>query len=196
MSRRHTRRRFLQQGLAVGGAIATTGFWSERSPAESKSPNERLNVGMIACGGRGGANLHSVASTGMATIVALCDADENNLDAAANEFGDARKYFDFRELLSAGKDVDAVVVSTPEHIHAVATIMAIKMGKHVYCEKPLAHSVMETRAVREAAKKYGVITQMGTQIHAEDNYRRVVELIQANAIGPVTEAHVWVSRDW
>src|SRR5215213_2477405 len=103
MSRRHTRRRFLQQGLAVGGAIATTGFWSERSPAESKSLKEKLNVGMIACGGRGGANLRSVASTGMANIVALCDVDENGLDVAANDFPDARRYFDFRELLNSGK---------------------------------------------------------------------------------------------
>jgi predicted dehydrogenase len=196
MARRHTRRRFLQGGLAVGGAIATTGFWTERSPAESKSANEQLNIGIIACGGRGGANLRSVAAVPGVNIVALCDADENNLDAAANDFSDAKKYFDFRELLNAGKDIDAVVVSTPEHIHAVATMMAIKMGKHVYCEKPLAHSLGETRAVREAAKKYGVVTQMGTQIHAEDNYRRVVELVQGGAIGPVTEAHVWVSRDW
>src|SRR3954470_5395102 len=181
MARRQSRRRFLQHGLAVGGAIATTGFWTERSPAESKSPNEKLNLGMIACGGRGGANLRSVAAVPGVNIAALCDADENNLDAAANDFSDARKYFDFRELLNAGKDIDAVVVSTPEHIHAVATMMAIKMGKHVYCEKPLAHSLMETRAVREATKKYGVVTQMGTQIHAEESYRRVVELIQGGA---------------
>jgi Oxidoreductase family, C-terminal alpha/beta domain/Oxidoreductase family, NAD-binding Rossmann fold len=113
-----------------------------------------------------------------------------------SDYGAERKYADFRKLLEEGKDLDAIVVSTPEHTHAVATLMAIRLGKHVYCEKPLAHSVAETRAVREAAKRHKVVTQMGTQIHATDNYRRVVELVQGGAIGPVSECHVWVARDW
>ena len=193
MSRRRTRRQFLQQGLAAGTALAGVGYWSQRAPAQSKSPNELLNIGMIGSGGRGAANLQGVATE---HIVALCDVDENALGQAAANFPDARTYVDFRKLLDAGNDLDAVVVSTPEHTHAVATLMAIRLGKHVYCEKPLAHSVGETRAVREAAKKHNVVTQMGTQIHATDNYRRVVELVQAGAIGGVTEAHVWVARDW
>jgi predicted dehydrogenase len=193
MSRRRTRRQFLQQGLAAGTALAGVGYWSQRAPAQSKSPNELLNIGMIGSGGRGAANLAGVSSE---HIVALCDVDENNLGNAAAEHPDARTYVDFRKLLDEGKDLDAVVVSTPEHTHAVATLMAIRLGKHVYCEKPLAHSVAETRAVREAAKKHNVVTQMGTQIHAEENYRRVVELVQGGAIGGVSECHVWVSRDW
>src|SRR3954466_9965866 len=115
MPRRQTRRRFLQQGLAVGGAIAATGFWSERAPAKSKSANEKLNIGMIACGGRGGANLKSVASE---NIVALCDVDDRAGETAALDFPDARQYYDFRKLLEEGKDIDAVVVSVPEHNHA------------------------------------------------------------------------------
>jgi predicted dehydrogenase len=188
-----SRRRFLQNGLAIGGFTLTTGFWSERAPAESKSPNELLNIGMIACGGRGAANLESVSSE---NIVALCDVNENAIKSPASRFPDARKYLDFRKLLDESKDIDAVVVSTPEHIHAFATMAAIKLGKHVYCEKPLAHSIAETRAVREAAKQHKTVTQMGTQIHASENYRRVVELIQGGAIGAVSECHVWVARDW
>ena len=193
MSRRRSRRQFLQQGLAAGTALAGVGYWSQRAAAESKGPNERLNIGIIGSGGRGGANLGSVSTE---NIVALCDVDRNNLDQAAAGHPDARRYADFRKMLDEGKDLDAVVVSTPEHTHAVATLMAIRLGKHVYCEKPLAHSVAETRAVREAAAKHKVVTQMGTQIHAEENYRRVVELVQAGAIGAVSECHVWVSRDW
>ena len=92
------------------------------------------------------------------------------------------------------KDIDAVIVSTTEHTHALASVMAMKRGKHVYCEKPLAHSVYEARVMRETCKQMKVATQMGTQIHATDNYRRVVELIQSGAIGPVREAHVWVDQ--
>src|SRR6185436_14123450 len=94
------------------------------------------------------------------------------------------------------KEFDAVVVSTCEHTHAFATLPALQLGKHVYCEKPLTHSIWEARIIREAAAKAKVATQMVTQIHAGDNYRRVVELVQTGAIGPVREAHVWVSRAW
>jgi predicted dehydrogenase len=180
-----TRRRFLQStaGLVLG------------APAflRAKSPNEKLNIAVIGCGGRGAANLGSVSSE---NIVALCDVNEKNLAAAAVKHPDARKYTDFRKLHDAMNDIDAVVVSTTEHTHAFATLPAIKAGKHVYCEKPLAHSVWEARIVGDAARAAKVATQMGTQIHAEKNYRRVVELVQSGAIGPVREAHVWVSRAW
>jgi predicted dehydrogenase len=193
MATRRSRRQFLQQSLAAGSAIAATGYWSERARAVSKSPNEQLNIGVIGAGGRGRADLEGVSTE---HIVAVCDIDEKSLELAANDYSAERTYVDFRKLLDEGKDLDAIVVATPEHTHAVATLQAIRMGKHVYCEKPLAHSVYETRVVREAAKKHKVVTQMGTQIHAEETYRRVVELIQSGAIGDVTETHVWVSRDW
>ena len=94
------------------------------------------------------------------------------------------------------RDFDAVVVSTTEHTHAFATLPALQLGKHVYCEKPLTYNIWEARHIREAAAKTKVATQMGTQIHAGDNYRRVVELVQTGAIGPVHEVHVWVGRAW
>ena len=129
-------------------------------------------------------------------IVALCDVNRNALDQAAATYPQARKEVDFRRLFDHSGEFDAVVVSTSEHTHAFATLPALQLKKHVYCEKPLAYNVSEARIIREAAASAGVATQMGTQIHASDNYRRVVELVQAGAIGPVTECHVWVARAW
>jgi predicted dehydrogenase len=185
------RRDFLKQT-----ALAGVGFWAAgglRAAAAARSPNDKLNLALIGVGGRGWANLNSVKSE---NIVALADVDDNNLARAAAACPAARTYHDFRKLLDAARDVDAVVVSTTEHTHAFAALPAIRLGKHVYCEKPLAHCVHEARTVAEAAAKHKVVTQMGTQIHATDNYRRVVELIQTKAIGPVRECHVWVARDW
>ena len=114
----------------------------------------------------------------------------------AEKFPEAKKFTDFRKLFDRPQDFDAVVVSTCEHTHALATMRALKHKKHVYCEKPLTHDVYEARQIRLAAKEAGTTTQMGIQIHATENYRRVVELIQSGAIGPVKEAHVWVGRAW
>jgi predicted dehydrogenase len=179
-----SRRRFLL-GLAA----------SATAPAllAARSPNEKLNIAVIGCGGRGAGNLDSVKTE---NIVALCDVNQHALDAAAVKHPQARKYKDFRQIFDHANDIDAVVVSTPEHTHAFATLPALQLGKHVYCEKPLAHSIWEARVIRTAARKAKVATQMGTQIHATDNYRRVVELVQSGAIGPVREVHVWVSRAW
>jgi predicted dehydrogenase len=184
------RRDFLKNASLSG-----VGFWlaASTAPAESRSANEKLNLAIIGSGGRGGSNLESVSSE---NIVALVDVEENNLNRAAQKHLRAKKYTDFRKLFDDAGTFDAVVVSTTEHTHAPATMLALKAGKHVYCEKPLAHSVWETRVVTEAAAKAKVATQMGTQIHATDNYRRVVELVQKEVIGPVQECHVWVSRDW
>ena len=159
-----------------------------------KGLNEKLNIAVIGAGGRGASDTSEVART--ENIVALCDVSETNLNKAAQKYPQARKYVDFRKLYDDANDIDAVVVATAEHTHAFATMPALKLGKHVYCEKPLTHSILEARKIAEAAKQAKVATQMGTQIHATDNYRRVVELIQTGAIGPVHEAHVWVSRAW
>ncbi|MBI4601898.1 MAG: Gfo/Idh/MocA family oxidoreductase [Planctomycetes bacterium] len=186
--RRHTRRDFLRRAaLAAGAAIAAPSIGYVREP------NERLRIAVIGCGGRGGGNMGSVSSE---SIVALCDVSEQNLESAAKQHPRARKATDFRRLYDHAGEMDAVVVSTCEHTHAFATLPALQLGKHVYCEKPLTHSVWEARVIREAAAKAKVATQMGIQIHAEDNYRRVVELVQSGAIGGVREAHVWVSRAW
>ncbi|MDD4016712.1 MAG: Gfo/Idh/MocA family oxidoreductase [Kiritimatiellae bacterium] len=196
MNRKHvphtvvsTRRQFLS---ASALAAASMGF---PAVVRAQNLNSKLNIVVIGCGGRGGGNMAAVAAKGE-HIAALCDVNENNLNAAAAKHADAKRFIDFRQLYAELKDYDAVVVSTAEHTHALATLPALTAGKHVYCEKPLAHNVWETRIIREAAKKANVATQMGTQIHAGTNYRRVVELIQGGAIGPVTEVHVWVSRAW
>jgi predicted dehydrogenase len=183
----NTRRQFLQTSAAI-----TAGYWVAGgvTAAETDSPNEKLNIGIVGVNNRGRANTGGVSSQ---NIVALCDIDENYLAGAAKNFPKASKYSDWRKLLEQ-KDLDAVVCSTADHHHALVSIAAMELGKHVYCEKPLGHTVEEARLVREAYAKSKVATQMGTQIHATDNYRRVVELVQGGAIGKVTKAHVWCGR--
>lgn len=183
------RRQFLRQSFAVGA-----GFWlaTEPSMARAYRANERLNLGIVGVAGRGGDNLHEVSSQ---NIVALCDIDDNNLAGAAKQFPEAKTYNDFRKMLEQ-KEIDAVVVSTPDHTHAVVASAALHAGKHVYCEKPLAHSVWEVRHLTELARKQKRVTQMGTQIHAGSNYRRVVEALRSGVIGDVTEVHTWADRVW
>lgn len=177
------------------GTAATVATWTVSGNAAGAgkrrvSPNERLNIVVIGCGGRGAANLNGVASE---NIVALCDVDEGRAAESFSKFRKAKKYHDFRKMLEEMyKEIDAVVVSTPDHTHALAGVMAMKMGKHCYCEKPLAHSVYECRVMAEVAAKKKVATQMGTQIHAGSNFRRVVELIQSGAIGAVHRCHIWL----
>ena len=185
---RPTRRQF-------GRVVTSSALSTLAVPAivRGRNLNEKLNIAMIGVGGRGGANLSGVASE---NIVALCDVCEPMIDRAAMRHPHARRYRDFRKLYEHAGDFDAVVVSTIEHTHAFATLPALQLGKHVYCEKPLTYNIWEARHIREAAARSKVATQMGTQIHAGDNYRRVVELVQTGAIGPVDEVHVWVDRAW
>jgi predicted dehydrogenase len=189
VTRSISRRSFLANSTVLAGAVAL----GVPALVRGQNLNERLNMAIIATGGRGGSNMADVESE---NIVALCDVNEASLAPAVARHPKAKNFADFRKLYDHAKDFDAVVVSAPEHIHAFATLPALQLGKHVYCEKPLTHDVWEARIIREAAAKAKVATQMGTQIHAGDNYRRVVELIQSGAIGPVREVHVWVSRAW
>ncbi|TWT65990.1 Gfo/Idh/MocA family protein [Allorhodopirellula solitaria] len=186
-----SRREFLSHAAA-----ATACATAASSRLAFAAPSDRLNIAFIGVGGRGGANLHTIASDAGVHVAALCDVNAKNLASAAEKFPQARQYADFRELYETTDDIDAVVVSTSEHTHAYATMPALKAGKHVYCEKPLTHNVFESRAITKAAQDAGVVTQMGTQIHAGDNYHRVVELIQTGAIGNVSEVHTWVGRTW
>jgi predicted dehydrogenase len=134
---------------------------------------------------------------GKENAVALCDVNEKCFGKAAKQHPSAKKYVDFRKLFDDAKSFDAVVVSTCEHTHAFATLPALQLGKHVYCEKPLTHGIWESRVVSEtAAKNPKLVTQMGIQLHASENYRKVVDLIQAGVVGPVRECHIWVSRAW
>ncbi len=182
-----SRRKFLQQT-----GLGATAFWLAPHHTvfgRTFSPNEKLNLGVIGVSGRGGDDLHEVSSQ---NIVALCDVDDEKLRAAATKYPQAKTYDDFRHLIDQ-KDLDAIVIGTPDHVHAVMTAAVIRSGRHVYCEKPLTHTVSEARIITELARKHKRVTQIGTQIHAGNNYRRVVELIQSGAIGPVREVHVWVA---
>jgi len=184
-----SRRQFLKStAIAAGSSLLA-------APAivSGRNLNEKLNIAIIGAGGRGASNTRSVSSE---NIVALCDVNANNLNRAATRHPAAKRFSDFRRLYETPNRFDAVVVSCCEHTHAFATMPALKLGKHVYCEKPLTYNVEECRAIRLAAAEAKVATQMGTQIHAGENYRRVVELIQAGAIGSVSEVHVWVGRAW
>lgn len=183
-----TRRQFVRNSAVSAAGIVLAGCRSVPQ-ARSLSANEKLNVAVIGVGNRGGANLSGVSGE---NVVALCDVDDKILAAAAQKFPNARTFNDFRRLIDE-PGIDAVVVSTPDHTHAVASVMALKSGRHLYSEKPLTRTVSECRIVRDTAKKMGLVTQMGTQIHAGTNYRRVVELVKSGAIGTVGEVHVWCS---
>lgn len=185
------RRDWLRASTAA--AVAGLGFFQQTAAQESRSPNERLNIACIGVYNRAAANIDGVASQ---NIVALCDIDDHYLAGIAKRFPQANKYNDFRLLLDREKQLDAVVVSTPDHTHAPAAVWAMRQGLHCYCEKPLTHSVHEARVVANTAKTHPVATQMGTQIHASDNYRRVVEIVQAGVLGPVREVHAWVANHW
>jgi predicted dehydrogenase len=185
-----TRKQFLIQTLAgaAGVSMAPLAF----ADARKLSANDKLNIGIIGVANQGAYDMNNVASQ---NIVALCDVDDDYLGGAAKRFPAAKTYNDFRRLLDQ-KDLDAVVVATPDHTHAVATVAALNHGLHVYCEKPLTRTLSECRRVMEAARKARRSTQIGTQIHAGGNYRRVVELVQSGAVGTIERVHVWVSATY
>lgn len=181
------RRKFIFDLGATAAGLTLAGCATTRAPRKI-SANEKLNIGMVGTANRAHEDLMGVKSE---NIVALCDVDDTYLAKAAKEFPGAATYNDFRKLLDRN-DLDGIVVGTPDHTHAVVAVAALKSGRHVYCEKPLARTISEVRAITDAAKKYNRVTQIGTQIHAGRNYRNVVELIQSGAIGEVKEVHVWV----
>jgi predicted dehydrogenase len=188
---RVSRRRFLGTAAAVGAAGVVgphANFAQEKKPA----PSERLRLGLIGVGGQGGFHVGNARSQ---DVVALCDIDSERLGKVATGFTSAKTYADYRRVLDH-KDIDAVIICTPDHTHACISVQAMRAGKDVYCEKPLAHSVQEVRAMIRTAAEHKRITQMGTQIHAGGNYRRVVELVQSGAIGKVQEVHVWVPTSY
>lgn len=188
-----SRRRFL--GSSLTASLVGAGFFSSHTRAEdSKSPNNRLDIAAVGVANKGGHNLEQLTDQ---NIVAICDVDENFLNRAAQQFPLARRYRDYRKMLEAEANrAQAVVVSTADHTHAPASAAAISLGKHVYCEKPLAHTVTEARVLARLAAEKKVATQMGTQIHATENYRRVVELVQSGAIGTVQEVYCWCNKGW
>jgi len=185
-----SRRQFLRNAALVSAGLSAAP-WPLRAAARKVSANDKLNLGIIGAGGRGFDNLMGVQSE---NIVALCDVDDERAKAAFGKFPEARRYRDFRRMLDREKSLDAVVVSTPDHTHAIAAITAMKRGLHVYCEKPLAHSIYEARQMAKVARDARVVTQMGQQGHAMEGSRRAVEVVRSGAIGDVTELHVWTDR--
>jgi predicted dehydrogenase len=199
---RINRRRFIYSTALAAGALAT-----RLTPADAgvklKSANEKLDIGCIGTGGgwRADYDVHEMAGmdpTGWTgakeNMVALCDVDSNYLTAMAQRFPGARRYKDYREMIEKEKTMDAVCIAIPDHQHAPAAMLAMAAGKHVYCEKPLTHTVWEARQLTLAARKYGVVTQMGNQGHCGEGNRRLCEMIAVGAIGAVREVHCWTDR--
>jgi predicted dehydrogenase len=183
-----SRRRFFQKVGATGAAILTAASWSRVYGA-----NEKLRLASVGVGGKGWDDLTHVSACPHVAVVALCDVDETkeHLGRAAEKFASAGRFTDWRRLLDQPKEFDALTVSTPDHMHAPVALPAMALGKHVFCQKPLTHTVHEARQMRLAARKYGVVTQMGNQIQSHEAYRTAVKLVHDGAVGRVKEVHSW-----
>ena len=191
MSNRKSRRAFMGQSVALGAGVWLGTSAASRSYA---SPLQSLSAACVGVGGKGSSDTSHIAGQGV-SIVGLCDVDKGTLTKKGREFSDAEQFQDFREMLDKlGDKVDIVTVSTPDHTHACAANHAMKLKKHVYCQKPLTWSVHEARTLRETAEKMGVVTQMGNQGTSENGLRSAVEVIRAGVIGDVKEVHVWTNR--
>jgi len=190
MNRSIHRRMFLK-GAAVGGAGLL--ILKNSASAWSYQANQKLDIALVGVGGRGSWFVETIPRLGE-NVVALCDVNEHKAADAFKAFPQAAKYADFRKMLQEmDKRIDAVIVAAPDHVHAVVSMMAMRMGKHVYCEKPLTHDVHEARALREAAAKHKVATQMGNQGTAAEPFRRAIELVQGGVLGEIREVHAWNS---
>lgn len=184
-----SRRQFLTRTAGTAGAVLAFPYVGQVLGA-----NDKINVACIGVGGKGDSDSNEVGRCG-GNVVALCDVDETSLNRKAQKYTDAKKYRDYRKMLDEiGNEIDAVTVSTPDHNHGVASLRALKMGKHVFCQKPLTQTVREARLMRELAKEKKLATQMGNQGSAESGLRRAVEVVQAGVIGKPLELHVWSNR--
>lgn len=184
-----SRRHFLRStAMAAAGALVMPYI------SDAQVASKKFNVAVIGAGGKGSSDTDDTFNVG-GNIAALCDVDGNTLNSRGKKYPNAKLYKDFRKMLDeVGKSIDAVTVSTPDHCHAIAATTAMKMGKHVYCQKPLTQTVYEARVMRDLAKKKKLVTQMGNQGSAGSGLRRAVEVIQAGVIGPVRQLHVWSNR--
>ncbi len=191
MTIRNSRRVFLKNSVVAGSVISLSALsWSRVYGA-----NGRLRVASVGVGGKGWSDLNATANTSKVQVVALCDIDESkeHMGRAAEKFADARRYTDWRKLFEDDRDFDAVIVSTPDHMHAPISLPAMQLGKHVQCQKPLTHTVYEARQMQLAARKHKVVTQMGNQIQSYSEYRTAVSLVHSGVIGRVREVHSWQS---
>src|ERR1051325_2689126 len=183
-----SRRQFLYYSALAASVTALPGFGKPRK----LGAGDKLRIASVGGGGKGGSD---IACCDSEEIVAIADVDKNQAAGSLGKFPNAKFYFDWREMLEKEEqNIDAVTVSTPDHMHALVASRAISMGKHVYCQKPLTQTVYEARHLRNLARKYGVVTQMGNQGSAENGLRRAVEVVQAGLIGPINQIHVWSNR--
>jgi predicted dehydrogenase len=190
MNRRSNRRQFLQVSALAGAGYFVAG---KAVADEAKSPMETIRFACIGVGGKGSSDTADAAKHG--TVVAICDVDDKTLDKAAKLYPDAKKYNDFRKMFDEmAKSIDAVTVSTPDHTHAVASAMAMRLGKHCFTQKPLTHSLYEARRLGDIAREMKVATQMGNQGTAGGGLRKAAALIKAGVLGTVKEVHVWTNR--
>jgi len=192
------RRRFLRRGAALAGAAAGGSLFGVPAVLADRAPNDKLGVAVVGCGGQGGGNPGLAASE---RLVALCDVDEKRLGEAVDKVkarvANPKVYHDYRKMFDeCHKDIDAVLIATPDHHHAPAAIRAIELGKHVFCEKPLTWCLYEARKLADSARRFKVATQMGNQGHSGEGYRRLCEYVWAGAIGNVTETHSLMSRSF
>jgi len=185
-----SRRKFLAQATAATAAFTIVPR-HVLGGAGMKAPSDKLNIAGVGVGGMGKSNLSKCEDE---NIVALCDVDWDFAAETFKKYPKAQQYKDFRTMLEKQKDIDAVIVATPDHSHAVVGLAAIQLGKHVYIQKPLSHSVYEARILTEAARKQKVVTQMGNQGHSGEGIRLLCEWIWGGAIGPVHEVHAWTNR--
>jgi hypothetical protein len=189
----NSRRKFIRNSVLIG-----SGFFIVPRHVLGKgfvAPSDKLRIAGIGSGGKGFSDLSEFAKSPNVSIVALCDVDERQAVNARKKFDKANYYTDFREMLEKEKNnIDACSISTPDHTHAVATIAAMQLGKHVYTQKPLTHDIYEARILTEAAKKYKVVTQMGNQGGSGNGVRIAKEMVDAGMIGEVTEANAWTNR--
>lgn len=193
MPRAATRREFVKQTAGLASALGTFTLVPRHVLGGPRQipPSEKMNIAGIGVGGMGGANLRNLESE---NIVALCDVDPDNYAAGTiQRYPKAKVYVDYREMLDRQKDIDGVVIATPDHTHAVISMAAIRAGKHVYCQKPLTHDVYEARMLAQAARQAKVATQMGIQGHSMEGYRLICEWIWAGVIGEVREVDAWCS---
>jgi len=190
MSFQANRRQFLQTAAATGIGYWVAGGVQAR---ESKSPNERIGMASVGVSGKGGEDSSDADRNG--EMVAICDVDDTLLNAAAKRFSKAKKFNDFRKMLDEmGKSIDAVTVSTPDHCHAPAGLMAMRMGKHCFCQKPMTRTIYEARLMGKVAREQKLATQMGNQGTAERALREAAAMLRANVLGDVSEVHVWTDR--
>jgi len=194
MNAQFSRRDFLQRAFLASAGLALTGCAS--APRNAAKPSDTILHAAIGASGMAASDLNRISQYPFVKIVAIADVDLPRAEKWRERFPDVRIYQDWRQLLEKEKNLDSVNVSTPDHMHAPIAMSAMQLGKHVYCQKPLAHDIFEVRQLTRYARKNGIITQMGIQIHSQAEYQLAVRLVRVGAIGKVREVHTWSDKDW